>query len=92
MESRPSLVTPVANQRCSYLVDFWRGGLGTADGVDGYLSRQSFHSAHLVSCAAPGGRDPCHYRLRGGFSETTPYDPRSPYSASKAASDHQLLQ
>ena len=24
----------------------------------------------------------------GSFSETTPYDPRSPYSASKAASDH----
>jgi dTDP-glucose 4,6-dehydratase len=24
----------------------------------------------------------------GRFSETTPYDPRSPYSASKAASDH----
>jgi dTDP-glucose 4,6-dehydratase len=24
----------------------------------------------------------------GAFSETTPYDPRSPYSASKAASDH----
>ena len=25
---------------------------------------------------------------QGRFSETTPYDPRSPYSASKAASDH----
>ena len=25
---------------------------------------------------------------RGFFSETTPYDPRSPYSASKASSDH----
>ena len=24
----------------------------------------------------------------GAFSETTPYDPRSPYSASKASSDH----
>ena len=24
----------------------------------------------------------------GRFSETTPYDPRSPYSSSKAASDH----
>ena len=24
----------------------------------------------------------------GGFTETTPYDPRSPYSASKAGSDH----
>jgi len=28
----------------------------------------------------------------GRFSETTPYAPRSPYSASKAASDHQLQQ
>jgi len=26
--------------------------------------------------------------VTGRFSETTPYDPRSPYSASKAASDH----
>lgn len=28
----------------------------------------------------------------GRFCETTPYDPRSPYSASKAASAHQLQQ
>ena len=28
----------------------------------------------------------------GRFSEATPYDPRSPYSASKAASAHQLQQ
>jgi dTDP-glucose 4,6-dehydratase len=28
----------------------------------------------------------------GRFSETTPYDPRSPYSASKAGGAHQLLQ
>ena len=27
----------------------------------------------------------------GFFTETTPYDPRSPYSASKAASDHLLM-
>ncbi len=27
----------------------------------------------------------------GKFTETTPYDPRSPYSASKAASDHLVL-
>ncbi|HAH58674.1 MAG TPA: dTDP-glucose 4,6-dehydratase, partial [Bacteroidales bacterium] len=26
--------------------------------------------------------------LEGKFVETTPYDPRSPYSASKASSDH----
>ena len=28
---------------------------------------------------------------RGRFSETTPYDPRSPYSATKAASDHLVM-
>ena len=27
----------------------------------------------------------------GAFAETTPYDPRSPYSASKAASDHLVM-
>jgi dTDP-glucose 4,6-dehydratase len=27
----------------------------------------------------------------GSFTETTPYDPRSPYSASKAASDHLVM-
>ncbi|MDR3334366.1 MAG: dTDP-glucose 4,6-dehydratase [Treponema sp.] len=27
----------------------------------------------------------------GAFSETTPYDPRSPYSASKASSDHLVM-
>ena len=28
---------------------------------------------------------------KGRFSETTPYDPRSPYSATKAASDHLVM-
>ena len=35
----------------------------------------------LMGCSAAS-------RQKGRFSETTPYDPRSPYSASKAAGDH----
>nr|WP_321984092.1 dTDP-glucose 4,6-dehydratase [uncultured Lichenicoccus sp.] len=46
--------------------------------------RQSFRFHHISTdevFGALGDDDP-------PFSETTPYDPRSPYSASKAASDH----
>ena len=32
-----------------------------------------------------------HWAPTGQFTEETPYDPRSPYSASKAASDHLVL-
>ena len=52
--------------------------------------------AHLVQCRAP--RFACHHVSTdevfgslgpsGRFTEMTCYDPRSPYSASKAASDH----
>ncbi|MBU2574609.1 MAG: dTDP-glucose 4,6-dehydratase [Elusimicrobia bacterium] len=47
-------------------------------------NKQSYYRFHHVSTdevyGSLGGT--------GSFSETTPYDPRSPYSASKAASDH----
>ena len=45
--------------------------------------RQHFRLHHISTDEVFGslGRE-------GRFSETTPYDPRSPYSASKAASDH----
>ena len=29
-----------------------------------------------------------HWAMKAFFAETTPYDPSSPYSATKAASDH----
>ena len=52
-------------------------------GLDG-AARDSFRFHHVSTdevFGALGSDDP-------PFTETTPYDPRSPYSASKAASDH----
>ena len=43
----------------------------------------SFRFHHISTDEVFGSLGPT-----GTFSETTPYDPRSPYSASKAASDH----
>jgi dTDP-glucose 4,6-dehydratase len=43
----------------------------------------SFRFHHISTDEVFGSLGP-----KGQFTETTPYDPRSPYSASKAASDH----
>jgi dTDP-glucose 4,6-dehydratase len=45
--------------------------------------RESFRFHHVSTDEVYGSLG-----LEGLFSETSPYDPRSPYSASKAASDH----
>ena len=45
--------------------------------------REVFRFHHISTDEVFGSLGP-----EGRFSETTPYDPRSPYSASKAASDH----
>jgi dTDP-glucose 4,6-dehydratase len=45
--------------------------------------REAFRMHHISTDEVFGS-----LRAKGRFSETTPYDPRSPYSASKAASDH----
>ncbi len=45
--------------------------------------REQFRLHHISTDEVFGSLGPT-----GRFSETTPYDPRSPYSASKAASDH----
>ena len=45
--------------------------------------RQRFRFQHISTDEVFGSLG-----ATGRFSETTPYDPRSPYSASKAASDH----
>jgi len=45
--------------------------------------QQAFRLLHISTDEVFGSLGP-----EGRFSETTPYDPRSPYSASKAASDH----
>ncbi len=45
--------------------------------------RQNFRFLHVSTDEVYGSLGPI-----GKFTETTPYDPHSPYSASKAASDH----
>ena len=45
--------------------------------------RQAFRFLHISTDEVYGALGP-----EGRFTEDTPYDPRSPYSASKAASDH----
>jgi dTDP-glucose 4,6-dehydratase len=46
-------------------------------------ARAAFRFLHVSTDEVFGSLGPT-----GAFTETTPYDPRSPYSASKAASDH----
>lgn len=47
-------------------------------------TQQSFRFLHVSTDEVYGSLEPDTL----GFSETTPYDPHSPYAASKAASDH----
>jgi dTDP-glucose 4,6-dehydratase len=56
-------------------LDYWRG-------LDAGR-QQSFRFHHISTDEVFGSLGE-----EGHFTETTPYDPRSPYSASKAASDH----
>jgi dTDP-glucose 4,6-dehydratase len=49
-----------------------------------YPTKESFRFLHVSTDEVYGSLD----ADAPGFSETTPYDPHSPYSASKAASDH----
>jgi dTDP-glucose 4,6-dehydratase len=55
--------------------DYWRGLEGSA--------RDAFRFLHVSTDEVYGSLGP-----EGMFTETTPYAPNSPYSASKAASDH----
>ncbi len=54
---------------------YWRGLSGPA--------REAFRFLHVSTDEVFGSLG-----AEGRFNEATPYDPRSPYSASKAASDH----
>jgi dTDP-glucose 4,6-dehydratase len=54
---------------------YWTGLAGT--------ERDSFRFLHVSTDEVYGSLEPGAF-----FTEATPYDPRSPYSASKAASDH----
>ena len=55
---------------------------GHYEGLEGER-REAFRMHHISTDEVFGSLS-----AEGRFSETTPYDPRSPYSASKAASDH----
>ena len=55
---------------------------GHYEGLEGER-REAFRMHHISTDEVFGSLG-----ARGRFCETTPYDPRSPYSASKAASDH----
>jgi dTDP-glucose 4,6-dehydratase len=55
--------------------DYWRGLEGSA--------REAFRFLHVSTDEVYGSLG-----AEGSFTETTPYAPNSPYSASKAASDH----
>ena len=55
---------------------------GHYEGLSGER-REAFRLHHISTDEVFGSLG-----AEGRFSETTPYDPRSPYSASKAASDH----
>ena len=55
---------------------------GHYEGLSGER-REAFRMHHISTDEVFGSLG-----AEGRFSETTPYDPRSPYSASKAASDH----
>jgi dTDP-glucose 4,6-dehydratase len=57
---------------------------GKVDDPSGLPTQKSFRFLHVSTDEVYGSLAPD----APGFSETTPYDPHSPYSASKAASDH----
>ncbi len=61
------------------LLEAARGYWGGLEGE----ARAGFRFLHVSTDEVFGSLGPT-----GAFDETTPYDPRSPYSASKAASDH----
>ncbi|HKK17121.1 MAG TPA: dTDP-glucose 4,6-dehydratase, partial [Opitutales bacterium] len=74
---------------------YWRslpagGTSSTTEGISAFsvsdfqLSQKSFRFLHVSTDEVFGSLSPDD----PAFSESTPYDPHSPYSASKAASDH----
>ena len=68
------------------------------DGPDAFMHTNIIGTFQMLQAARAAGVDRFHHvstdevfgtlGTTGQFTETTPYDPRSPYAASKAASDH----
>ena len=64
--------------------EYWKDDLSYEKAHDGSWDNQRDHLFYHVSTDEVYGS----LGKEGLFTETTPYDPNSPYSASKAASDH----
>ncbi len=66
------------------------GTLALLEAVRDYWTRAGRRRAatRSASCTCPPTRSTASLGDTGKFTETTPYAPNSPYSASKAASDH----
>ena len=64
--------------------EYWKGDLSYENAHDGTWNTKRDHLFYHVSTDEVYGS----LGKEGLFTETTPYDPNSPYSASKAASDH----
>jgi len=64
--------------------DFWKGDLSYDNANDGSWDKKRNHLFYHISTDEVYGS----LGKEGLFKETTPYDPNSPYSASKASSDH----
>ncbi len=63
--------------------DFWKGDLSYESAYDGGWDKKRNHLFYYISTDEVYGSS----GKEGLFKETTPYDPNSIYSASKAASD-----
>ena len=64
--------------------EYWKGDLSYEKAHDGSWDKNRDHLFYHISTDEVYGS----LGKEGLFKETTPYDPNSPYSASKAASDH----
>ena len=73
----------IHQQQCERHLSSAAGGAQPWEEALPELRRAAFRFHHISTDEVFGSLGP-----EGRFSETTPYDPRSPYSASKAASDH----
>ena len=63
---------------------YWKSLPSQVSALKSQSSQETFRFLHVSTDEVYGSLAPD----APGFSETTPYDPHSPYSASKAASDH----
>ncbi|MBI2281253.1 MAG: dTDP-glucose 4,6-dehydratase [Bacteroidetes bacterium] len=68
--------------------EFVKGDIVDAEFVHALFDKYQFDSVIHLAAESHVDRSIATLGNEGMFEETTPYDPRSPYSASKASSDH----